>query len=228
MQKQKALCTAETLIATAKQNLFLPICNRNYLIWILVQICVILALKINIYWLYKYSPLILISTSKYFHLCDIFQSLVLIISHLYRNKQKKKKKGVEFSLKRKPQCWQRCSVRTEEGCVIWCELIKDINSMMNRASLLRLFCKFTFWFYFWVKIRKYIFRLYWTQILINLPLNHALIGFMNIFSDSALVHRKNLTHHVASEKEIRYQNQLNFIHILPNYNSYLKVLYIAT
>lgn len=91
MQKQKALCTAETLTATARQNLFLPICNRNYLIWILVQICVILALKINIYWLYKYSPLILISTSKYFHLCDIFQSLVLIISHLYRNKQKKKK-----------------------------------------------------------------------------------------------------------------------------------------
>lgn len=94
MQKQKALCTAETLIATAKQNLFLPICNRNYLIWILVQICVILALKINIYWLYKYSPLILISTSKYFHLCDIFQSLVLIISHLYRNKQKRKKRKV--------------------------------------------------------------------------------------------------------------------------------------
>lgn len=91
MQKQKALCTAETLIATARQNLFLPIWNRNYLIWILVQICVILALTINIYWLYKYSPLILISTSKYFHLCDIFQSLVLIISHLYRNKQKKKK-----------------------------------------------------------------------------------------------------------------------------------------
>lgn len=91
MQKQKALCTAETLIATARQNLFLPIWNRNYLIWILVQICVILALTINIYWLYKYSHLILISTSKYFHLCDIFQSLVLIISHLYRNKQKKKK-----------------------------------------------------------------------------------------------------------------------------------------
>lgn len=94
MQKQKALCTAETLIATARQNLFLPICNTNYLIWILVQICVILALKINIYWLYKYSPLILISTSKYFHLCDIFQSLVLIISHLYRSKQKRKKRKV--------------------------------------------------------------------------------------------------------------------------------------
>lgn len=97
MQKQKALCTAETLIATARQNLFLPMCNRNYLIWILVQICVILALKINIYWLYKYSPLILISTSKYVHLCDIFQSLVLIIYHLYRNKQKRKKK--------KKRCW---------------------------------------------------------------------------------------------------------------------------
>lgn len=172
--------------------------------------------------------MILISTSNYVHLCDIFQSLVLIISHLYRNKQKrkKKKKGVEFSRKWKPQCWQQFSVRTEEGCVIWCELIKDINSMMNRASLLRLLCKFTFWFYFWVKIRKYI--LYWTQILINMQLNHALIGFMNIFSASALVHRKNLTHHVAAVKEIRYQNQLNFIHILPNYNSYLKVLYIAT
>lgn len=96
MQKQKASCTAETLTATARQNLFLPICNRNYLIWILVQICVILALKINIYWLYKYSPLILISTSKYVHLCDIFQSLVSIISHLYRNKQKKKHCGFLF------------------------------------------------------------------------------------------------------------------------------------
>lgn len=174
--------------------------------------------------------MIFISTSKYVHLCDIFQSLVSIISHLYRNKQnrKKKKTGVEFSLKRKPQCWQQCSVRTEEVCVTWCEMIKEINSMMNRASLLRLLCKFTFWFYFRVKVRKYIFNLYWTQILINTELNHAVIGFVSIFSASVLVHRKNLTHHVTAVKEIRYQNQLNFIHILPNYNSYLKVLYIAT